>query len=66
MARTLRIARKLFESTWLGLQRRSQGAQETACVWLGNQDGEREIATEVIFLDDLPGTIGHRARPFES
>jgi proteasome lid subunit RPN8/RPN11 len=60
MARTLHVTRSLFEATWLGLQRRSQGAQETACVWLGNQDGEREIATEIVFLDDLPGTVGRR------
>ena len=29
-------------------------------MWLGNHQGEREIATEVIFLDDLPGTVGRR------
>jgi len=60
MARMLLIARKLFDVTWLGLQQRSQGSQETACVWLGDQDAERETATEVVFLDDLPGTVGRR------
>lgn len=60
MARTLHIARTLYERTWLGLQQRGRGARETACVWLGDQDREREVAREVIFLDDLPGTVGRR------
>lgn len=60
MPRTQVITQQLWRATWLGLQRRGGGARETACVWLGEQEGEQEVAREVVFLDDLPGTVGRR------
>jgi hypothetical protein len=36
------------------------GAREAACVWAGTRDGNVETAQEIIFLDDLPGTVGRR------
>lgn len=59
MERTLVLPQTLWCNTWIGLQQRSHGVRETACVWLGDRNGEEETAREVIFLDDLPGTVGH-------
>lgn len=56
----MRVDNQVWRETWLGLQRRSAGERESACVWLGTRDGEWETAREIVFLDDLPGTIGRR------
>ena len=56
----LLIGALLLERTWLGLRDRGAGARETACVWLGDETGEDDVAREVMFLDDLPGTVGRR------
>ena|SRR3569832_1027608 len=56
----LQVAKKLWVTTWLGLQERSAGQREAACVWLGGRTRETEIATDIVFLDDLPGTVGRR------
>jgi proteasome lid subunit RPN8/RPN11 len=42
------------------LQRRSADENEAACVWLGTRSSDLERALEVVFLDDLPGTVGRR------
>jgi proteasome lid subunit RPN8/RPN11 len=55
-----RASVRLWRDTWYGLQRRSAGERETACVWLGIRAGDAEDAREIVFLDDLPGTIGRR------
>ena len=59
-ARRLTVARRLWLATWEGLRRCGGGRREAACVWVGTREGSEEQAREVIFLDDLPGTIGRR------
>lgn len=54
------VSQKLWVSTWEGLQLRSAGQVEAACVWLGTRTDTAQVAVEVVFLDDLPGTIGRR------
>lgn len=59
-ARHLVVSGSLWRSTWEGLHARGDGERETACVWAGTRDRDVETAETIIFLDDLPGTIGRR------
>lgn len=54
------VSLQLWTSTWNGLQERCAGGNEAACVWLGSRDSDAERALEVVYLDDLPGTVGYR------
>lgn len=54
------VTHNLWVSTWEGLQCRSAGQVESACVWLGPRSNTTQVALEAVFLDDLPGTIGRR------
>jgi proteasome lid subunit RPN8/RPN11 len=56
----LHVSLELWTTTWYGLQRRSAGENEAACVWLGTRSPHLERALEVVYLDDLPGTVGRR------
>lgn len=58
--RCLFVPSALWSATWNGLRVRGGGRREAACVWAGTRDGGVERACEVIFLDDLPGTVGRR------
>jgi hypothetical protein len=65
----LRVSHALWTATWEGLRRRGGGAREAACVWAGTREGNVETgegnvetARSIIFLDDLPGTVGFRLR----
>ncbi len=59
-ARELNVPASLWLTTWEGLRQRGGGAREAACVWIGARDGKVEHARDVVFLDDLPGTVGRR------
>lgn len=59
-ARCLFVPRRLWSATWEGLRVRGGGRRESACVWAGTREAGVEHAREVIFLDDLPGTVGRR------
>jgi len=56
----LHVSRPVWMATWYGLQRRSANEIEAACVWLGTRSEDIETALDVVFLDDLPGTVGRR------
>jgi len=56
--RKLLVREGLWTSTWEGLRVRGWGRREAACVWVGDREGSIERARDVIFLDDLPGTVG--------
>lgn len=58
-ARCIVVPLALWRSTWAGLRARGRGVRESACVWVGTRSGMLERARDVIFLDDLPGTMGH-------
>jgi len=58
--RHLTVSGSLWRSTWQGLHTRGGGERESACVWAGTRDRDVETAETIIFLDDLPGTIGRR------
>lgn len=57
---TLYAPHALWAATWAGLRRRGDERRESACVWLGTRDRAEERACEVVFLDDLPGTVARR------
>lgn len=60
MRARLFVPSRLWSATWEGLRVRGGGRRESACVWAGTRDGGVEHAREVIFLDDLPGTVGRQ------
>jgi hypothetical protein len=59
-ARKLTVPHGLWISTWEGLRVRGAGLREAACVWAGTRAAHEETARDVIFLDDLAGTVGRR------
>jgi proteasome lid subunit RPN8/RPN11 len=54
------VTAALWRATWEGLHERGGGEREAACVWAGSREGAVEAAQEIVFLDDLPGTVGRR------
>ena len=60
MTEPLLVDESVWRTTWVGLQQRGAGERETAAVWLGTLVQGKETVREVIFLDDLPGTVGRR------
>lgn len=59
MASRIELPAHLWEETMGGLAARSQGVREAACIWAGTRASDTCRASEVLFLDDLPGAIGH-------
>lgn len=61
MSKSLRMTAALWRETWTGLELRCAGVREAACIWGGRRTENAEIASSIVFLDDLPGVRAARA-----
>lgn len=49
------VSQAIWNETWEGLRLRSGNSRESACVWGGHRSETSDEATQVHFIDDLPG-----------